>query len=120
MNIDVFFNPNYVSSNNYIKVSCRIENKGIFAVVYNPLTKKTQCQRYAGNNYNERKVLIGNHHSNKHIFFPINLVAENSHRFSLFSEEELNAFKACVDDMYFACKKYLQLDTSIDADGLEM
>jgi len=89
-----------------------IDNKGIFGVVYNPRTKKIQMQKHTFP-FNFKNLVKGS--------MP-NLIACSNDKvddlkksWNAWSAEDRGGVDLCVKNLYFAYKKYLQLDTAFQS-----
>lgn len=115
MELNVFFNEKYISSDEYVKLCVELQDRGMFAVVINPKTGKSQSQRFTYNNGGRK---------------PFNIFGRNR-LYCINSDDYLNMWKngkvndemkkhfiKCIDMLHYSFKKYLELDKGLSGDEL--
>ena len=115
MELNVYFNEKYISSDEYVKLCVELHDRGMFAVVVNPKTGKTQSQRFIYNNHGRKPFNIYGRNRLYCINAPDYLTLWRNGRVN---DEMKNHFVKCINMLHYSFKKYLELDTGLSEDDL--
>lgn len=121
----IYFNTNFLSSDNYIKVVYQIHERGVFGAIYNPKTKKCQTSReitkllqkdfnrlIAGRKPNIYTIRIFDDFKEKLFDFSEKIKMQN------FSIETIEGLLVCVNNLYRSFMKYIEMDKDFINDKL--
>lgn len=121
----IYFNTNFLSSDNYIKVVYQIHERGVFGAIYNPKTKKCQTSReitklsqrdfnrlILGRKPNIYTILIFDDFKEELFNFSEEIKMQNC------SIETIEGLRVCVNNLYRSFMKYIEMDKDFINDKL--
>ena len=115
MEIKAYFNRNFLSSNTYIKVCLEYEDdngklRGMFASIFNPVSKKTQIQKYVYAQSNIRNYKANIAGRNPVLYFGF---ADYANNYQNFTDDVKLAFNRCFMEMPRAMVAFFNADKSL-------